>query len=556
MCRSKADGGRRCPACMSGARRSAAYKAAKAAREARGVGKAGDNRVAPNDGGDVVLDAVRVLRDHWDPDAVREIADHSRRLTAEDVEGDWESWKRAYPDFLDDETPEGERRVFAARAALAIEVGAAVAREADSKAVDSSGSVDLGALERRVEESAKASREAEERSAVARKELMNASEPVDLSLAEDADRADAVMYAAWKAQKEAKKEYKRGVEESRRLNAESMRMAYLDALRQVRDFGIPEGSSSLCHKSSVRRTAALVDGSADYYPTEWNRASLEGPPLVVRGDKKGGRGSYQSGYGMTAKRNVPLVMEPSHQMLVEGEEGVRRDRFTMLGTRETLGEDYPDAVRQYKEALDKRLGYLDAGLTTDVEAEKIREECARMEQDGAWVPMYCESRRTYGAGAPKGRGWVLEDEGRDVYKRLKKYKVAKWRKGDEMRDSAAIFVANGDSSNATHELGHRMQNRVPGLSGIEVAYLERRSRGCSLEKIYDKKKRDEYEMGYADSFPVHYMGKVYADSTYREVLTVGMEGVMHNRFGGLRGGDGYREDQQTRAFILGLLATA
>ena len=143
MCRSKADGGRMCP-CQSSARRSAKYKARKAAVAlgdnppvgARSVSDA-PSGVFPE--GMPARESFEKLRAGWDADAAKNVIATVNSLTDEELEdaaGD--ALVAAYPDMmsamLSGESMrglDGVTRRDAVRAAVAVEVGCALAAEAD-----------------------------------------------------------------------------------------------------------------------------------------------------------------------------------------------------------------------------------------------------------------------------------------------------------------------------------------------------------------------------------------------------------------------------------------
>ena len=118
---------------------------------------------------------------------------------------------------------------------------------------------------------------------------------------------------------------------------------------------------------------------------------------------------------------------------------------------------------------------------------------------------------------------------------------------------------------AMHEFAHRAEATSPHLTAYEEAFLKRRaghlpSDGDSagepeeLTSIYQGSKKKE--MGYKDNFPSHYMGKVYSGSSYKEILSMGMESVFAGTNGGLAGLDNHKPDADYKKFILGVLASS
>jgi hypothetical protein len=116
---------------------------------------------------------------------------------------------------------------------------------------------------------------------------------------------------------------------------------------------------------------------------------------------------------------------------------------------------------------------------------------------------------------------------------------------------------------AMHEFAHRVEATTPHITAYEDAFLKRRAGHLPVEgnsevtpeklsSIYSGKK----EVGFKDNFPSHYMGKVYHGSSYKEILSMGMESVFSGTNGGLVGLDNYSADADYKKFILGVLASS
>ena len=114
---------------------------------------------------------------------------------------------------------------------------------------------------------------------------------------------------------------------------------------------------------------------------------------------------------------------------------------------------------------------------------------------------------------------------------------------------------------ATHELSHRMEHAMPRIGELEHQFLMRRCTDTTaagtrrtisaISGMFSTRER-AWDGGFVDP----YVGKIYKTRSHREVLSVGMEAVMHGSYGGLVGEDGYKADEDHRAFILGMLACA
>jgi hypothetical protein len=116
---------------------------------------------------------------------------------------------------------------------------------------------------------------------------------------------------------------------------------------------------------------------------------------------------------------------------------------------------------------------------------------------------------------------------------------------------------------AMHEFAHRVEATTPHVTAYEDAFLKRRAGHLPVQdgsevtpekisSIYSGKK----EVGFKDNFPSHYMGKVYHGSSYKEILSMGMESVFSGTNGGLVGLDNYSADADYKKFILGVLASS
>lgn len=144
---------------------------------------------------------------------------------------------------------------------------------------------------------------------------------------------------------------------------------------------------------------------------------------------------------------------------------------------------------------------------------------------------------------------------------------ASWEYKAELTVSKDREVLVGDDAGmrvAMHEFAHRVEHTSPQVAVHEDGFLSRRAgrltpeAGSStvseyLTPIYEDKKS---EVGYKDNFPSHYMGKVYAGSSYREILSMGMESVFAGTHGGLAGMGNYKADPDYKKFILGVLASS
>lgn len=122
-------------------------------------------------------------------------------------------------------------------------------------------------------------------------------------------------------------------------------------------------------------------------------------------------------------------------------------------------------------------------------------------------------------------------------------------------ETVSVLTTDKTVDTTIHELSHRMEYTNPRLKRMESAFYWRRTRGedgWTEETVPYNGAGDE--MVRPDGFVDEYVGRDYGGSAY-EVMSIGMEGVFAGDFGALRGVDVKRSDEDHRAFVLGVLAT-
>lgn len=205
------------------------------------------------------------------------------------------------------------------------------------------------------------------------------------------------------------------------------------------------------------------------------------------------------------------------------------------------------------------------------------------EEKSHWLSMSWEYSKS--KGVPQGEGWekvehyetrYVSGEGMvktgNMETKYRKPKTTRSRSSNTYtaeltvtKDAQAWVGEDKGMRVAMHEFAHRAEATSPHLTAYEEAFLKRRSGhlpaedGSNVEpekltSIYEGKKKKE--MGYKDNFPSHYMGKVYSDSNYKEILSMGMESVFAGTNGGLVGLDNHKPDADYKKFILGVLASS
>ncbi|TFI40246.1 hypothetical protein E4P29_25370 [Rhodococcus sp. 1R11] len=131
---------------------------------------------------------------------------------------------------------------------------------------------------------------------------------------------------------------------------------------------------------------------------------------------------------------------------------------------------------------------------------------------------------------------------------------------DELPDYRGAFRSYPEAV-MVHELGHRMEQAVPGLTQLEYALVRSRSvTDGILEEptgIYQGVDGLEHEIGYEDQWRNKYAGKTYATDSQAdparepaEVFQVGLQDTLGRS--DERGE--FDETGQLQAFVLGVLA--
>lgn len=109
-----------------------------------------------------------------------------------------------------------------------------------------------------------------------------------------------------------------------------------------------------------------------------------------------------------------------------------------------------------------------------------------------------------------------------------------------------------------HEMFHRFEDTVPGIISSEGEFFRSRTKDEEESVIGKFAGGSKQITGKPDHFVTSYMGREYGGYAY-EVGSVGVESIFGGNHGGLVGLDSSgrtHADEDTRSFVLGLLATA
>lgn len=331
--------------------------------------------------------------------------------------------------------------------------------------------------------------------------------------------------------------------------------AYLTALEDV-GVVLSDGSQLVVAENSHSKAARVLRDSLKHYPAAWvegsNALSSEtGVGLRVK-DSTARRAHYNRAAGQkTANKRlrhgwttqVSLTEGVPAEVEAGGLEATRwveaEVHYDGLGEPAAIVRDY-DGVAVHRHSID-------VNVPVGVKSWWVK------------VPMQTK----FSDGKPAGNGWRKHVvDGGTVWTRLP---VEKTMTVDKVQ--AEITITRGRSgayntdsgmSVAVHEFAHRVEDSVRGVRALEEAFLVKRARlhTPASENLLGIGSARSEELGYADSFPAHYMGKVYKSGS-RELLSCGMEMVFAGEYGaGVGAKDNVRPDGELRDFVLGLLATS
>lgn len=121
-------------------------------------------------------------------------------------------------------------------------------------------------------------------------------------------------------------------------------------------------------------------------------------------------------------------------------------------------------------------------------------------------------------------------------------------------ERVAQVTTNGSDGDTVHELTHRMEDVHRDIRTAEAMFLEPRliDPETGMRRSTTGNKKELLTPG--TPFAHEYMTREYQTGD-REVLSCGMEAIFAGRFGGLEGRQRYQADPEHRQFVLGTLAT-
>lgn len=523
MCRAKSVGGRRCP-CDDPIRRSAQRKARRARRAADGL-----SSPAP----DITMSKPART---YDPHELRALAETvsaaygAQGTTVDDV--------RAARDIL--------TREHGGAVQALIAIGNAVRDEGERRSgIDLSAARDeLAAETEQIKEAAVA---VQERMRLAVRQTRAAAENITGSFAERRQVLASGQRHHESTMRSGREELNelraRSAEIEERIRAARTGLAdgYRSALADIREMG---GRDLAFHESTKPAARKAFNEAANVYPSQWLDRSNESQAIYATITRS--RAHYSRGAARTTRKMGNDIMRVSVTSLAEANEFASK----------YAGSAYYDAT-----IVDERDDMRSGGIIVEVARYDVRWSASAEQK-------------------PKGRGWQLHtwtENGEEctVWRRPVRKTVQQMDEvTPEIRTNVTTPLVDGTSTTyavATHELAHRMEHVLPQITHMESDFLAYRTTGADGSReqqtpIYGGRRGKNAEVGYEDSFALHYSGKTYGaqpghDSGHHyELLSTGVEALFAGRHGsqaGLGHLDGqYSNDDEYRAFVLGVMATA
>lgn len=220
----------------------------------------------------------------------------------------------------------------------------------------------------------------------------------------------------------------------------------------------------------------------------------------------------------------------------------------MYGKRREIVKEVLSEVRPIgpKDTKDAQLWAKGSKVEARKAVEKVREylPTSWLEKSNAEELKAKASKRGYYMEATlkdyEARGYTLDQ-------------LKKWKKADLINGQISLSgVYREDGSGgmlrcAFHEMGHRMEDMVPGIKKLEKQFYDRRTAGEDLRWLGHGYKRTEVTR--FDQFLSPYMGKDYGnkETSFYELLSMGIESVFADSYN-------LKTDADYANFIYGILA--
>lgn len=339
------------------------------------------------------------------------------------------------------------------------------------------------------------------------------------------------------------RDVEQGRDEQTMADLRSLSDSYLAALSQVRDMG---GGQMQWHSKTAKKAADAFDEAATIFPTDWIEASNH------RAETNAERGG------------APLA-RISRRRAHYADREVHRTRKRVPDRTLAVGFDRArQDMQQYGRSSRPQVEY-----SEPTEEELVGKEHV-IDDQPYWRTWYTVASR-FGHGSfdentpPRGRGWerwVNPTEPSDVCWRRPNtvMRTLRTETAPEITTNDSVTNVQGRSGTfavCSHELSHRFEYSVEGITRMESQFLKRRTTDPytgeqeKLRPLWPGSR----EYARADNFLSAYTGKDY-DSVAFEVLSTGVDAMFGGRRGGLVGTAGQEADLDHRNFVLGVMATA
>lgn len=272
----------------------------------------------------------------------------------------------------------------------------------------------------------------------------------------------------------------------------------LEVLSEIRPFGDNVGHAF--HESSKKPAVVAVQTALEGFPSDWVAASSAyAKPLMPKVSKR--RAHYSDGAAQTTRREA------------------RPPETRTLRSGPGIGSGPEDLDRQI--AIWKSEGKIPVWTRGGWRNRKIISVEANDKHDNIVV--------TYEGGV---------------------------RQVTERAYGVAELTTDKSPSTTMHETAHRMESANPRVLRLESAFYQRRTSDAEGRQEATVRYRNggRGERVRPDGFVEEYIGKDYQGTAY-EIMSVGMEGVFHGRYGALQGIGHKTADLDYAAFVLGTLAS-
>lgn len=347
--------------------------------------------------------------------------------------------------------------------------------------------------------------------------------------AESDAAADAAVANYALAHNRVVRDAEKRAEEIDQQRAAIAKAAYYETLAHERTFGSAEFTPTNTAKMT-RADRAMFAATTALYPDEMVQHGAGLGDMLAKRSKA--RAHYTAGARQTTRRKLHEVLSLEH---------------AMTDTRLSFVNAY--YVGSPEDVASGRVGHIFRKAMTVPRTPENEARISQLVQEyNTRSPKPAVMRFATASTADGGTEEVIYVQGHRTRTRTESAGV-----------SAELTYR--DSRSMTHELAHRMEDRNREISAATKHFLYRRTAGLPKTRYA----RNEYVT--EDGFAASYIGKDYPKTDHTEIFSTGMEAITHGEYGGLRGHPSInlaapqrstapRADREHLALVLGLLAVA